>query len=585
MKPWERYQQNNVSQPSGPWQKYQTQNETYMQDSVNSSVSDYSSLPQFDTTEGVTSIFGEPEGAFGVQLGKDTLEGSALQRFGRMAKDGFANLTTFSDAARADQIEKNFPELQVERIQGGTNAIITNPQTGGKAIISNDKIDTIDTLKLGAQLLPGAGLAKLSTAIPKIGRAGQVALAAGATDAVIQGGEKIQGSEQSYSPTRTALAAGTAGVLDKTGSSIAKSIEDGAVRKLVDEASPSLEALKDKASQLYQKVDEMGVTLRPEAYQGLVNKLKKTAEKEGFIPENETKTAGALNALIKREGQELTFNDLHNLRRTLGNAAQSIDKADSRIATKLIKTLDNTLENIPASATTSKTGATGSQVALVLKEANKEYSKSKRSELIEQAIQLGESAKAGPENGIRSEFNKLDKAIIKNKVHGFSKEEADLIKRIGSGRLTGTNALRLLGNLGFNLTKSGAGNPLGGTAGAGLAGVAGGGSLIPILAQQAASNASRVGAEKLTKRAAKFASQAARLGGNSLGLARAYVKTIPKKERSAEQFAKILKEQGADAEKLLQQATAMGGENKQMIIDAANMVLSEKSAATTSEEF
>lgn len=527
---------------------------------------DFSQLPEFGSSEGLSALFGDGEGVLDGQLGGDTVGA------GQLFRDAAAQAFTFDGNARVDGIEKRFPELQVERIGDGDNAIITNPNNGKQAIVNQKGFSPQDFQQIVGGIGAFAPAGKLVGAAKGVlGKAATAAVGSGATDAVLQGAEHIQGSDQDFNTTRTALSAGLGGALQGAGSKIAQSLENGAVKSLVSKAAPAIDELKDRATQLYNQVDQLGVTLKPESYQGLLSKLNKTAENFGFVPEIQSNTSAALNALAKREGQAPTFSDLNNLRKVLGNAAQSTEKSDAALASQLIGTLDRTLDNLPNSAISGQ-GASAKQASGLLKEARGEVAKRKRAETIELAITNGQNAASGAENGIRGNLRTLLNRINSGKENGFPPEVVAQIQKVVDGG-DGANLAKLLGKGAFNPSGN---NFLGGTIGAGAAGALGG--TPAIIAQQAISGGSKRLAQNITTNNAKLASAIARSGGNSIELARAYIKTVPKSQRTPEGLAEIIKSQGASADDLLARAENLGGENKQTIIDAAKLLLAENAA-------
>jgi hypothetical protein len=568
MNPWEKYQTSAVATApasSGPWDKFQSQAQPAQPQSQ-----DIGQLQEFGSSGGLSELFGDGEGFLDGQLGGDSDVGA-----GQLVRDAASQFFTLDPKARVDGIEKRFPELQIERIQDGKNAIVTNPQNGKRVVVNKKGLSTQDLAGIVGTALPAAKLAKgvgLATSIG--GKALAAGTAAAATDVAIQGVEKLQGSDQDFNLARTAFSAATGGALQGVGSKIAQSVDKRAARDLITKAAPSVDELKATATGLYQKVDDLGVTLKPESFDGLVNKLSKSFSNGGFIPENQSQTANVLNAFIKRKGQSMSFSDIEQLRKTLGGAAQTLDRSDSAAASKLIGVLDDALEALPQSALQSSKGVSASQASQALKQARATVSQSKSAEKLSRAIERGKLAASGPENGIRNEMRTIAKRIAGGKEKGFSADQVKAITSAANG--DGANILKLIGKGAFDPSNN---NFLGGSIGTLATGAATGGNPLAIVAQQAISGTSKKLAERATVNNAKFVEAAARAGKNSIQLARAYVKNVPKKDRSIEQFAEIIRAQGVNADELIKKATAFGGDNKQLIMDAARLVAAEQAAS------
>lgn len=150
-------------------------------------------LPEFNTIDGNAAIFGSQFG------NNDTGVGSLIS-------DAFSQTFTGDPAARVDILEKDFPNLKIERIEGGRNAIVTNPANGQQAIVNSKGFSTQDFAPISGQVaafLPAgrlASAAKTTKGAVAIGSA-----AAAATDAGLQGLESASGSDQDFNATRTAL--------------------------------------------------------------------------------------------------------------------------------------------------------------------------------------------------------------------------------------------------------------------------------------------------------------------------------------------------------------------------------------------
>lgn len=191
---------------------------------------DHLSLPEFGTIDGNNALFGG-------QMGDENNPTNAIVR------DAVAGLFTLNPKARVDGIEKRFPNLQVERIGDGDNAVITNPETGGKAVVNAGGLSNQDIapfIGLGIAQFPAASVA--TGAKTAFGAFAKGAATEGAVDLGLQAGEILQGSEQGIDGGRTALASGLGGA----GNSILNKILSSrqAVRTAVESTPDDVKVVK-----------------------------------------------------------------------------------------------------------------------------------------------------------------------------------------------------------------------------------------------------------------------------------------------------------------------------------------------------
>ena len=170
------------------------------------------------------------------------------------------------------------------------------------------------------------------------------------------------------------------------------------------------------------------------------------------------------------------------LRKQFGLAAGSADLAEARLGRIAVDLLDDFVEG----------GA--SNVGGTLTEARGIWSRLKKSELIDTAIENAQTAQAGVEAGLRAEFKTLWRARNSKKMRGFSASELNAVKAVAQGDLT-ANVLRRIGSLGGGLDqgRNMLNLAVGSGAGAAVAGPIGA-AAVPILGY-AAARASKAGTQ------------------------------------------------------------------------------------------
>ncbi len=204
-------------------------------------------------------------------------------------------------------------------------------------------------------------------------------------------------------------------------------------RKTIQNA-PTTQELAERGGALLEAAKKSGASIDPQDASVLIQGMSGKALAEGLDDKLHPTASAALNAITKRLGQGQSMQDLMIARRQLGVAAGSVIPDERRLATIMIDTLDDFVDNaLP------KQGAQASAGRAV-------WSQMRKSELIEGVIEKARIGASGFENGVRIGF----RALLNNpkKLRGFSKQEQTLMRDIVKGTKT-QNALRTLSKLSF----------------------------------------------------------------------------------------------------------------------------------------
>lgn len=219
---------------------------------------------------------------------------------------------------------------------------------------------------------------------------------------------------------------------------VANQMERGQLAKA---ATPTVSGLKDEAGALYDAARASGVTAPQQATQNLNQTMKGIATAEGLI----TPTGRVNSSYPRINGVLNTFDDFSNgtmdiaqaqaTRKVLTDAAKSAEPGEKRIATMMLDEFDKFLNPL----------------APEISQANAIYSRAKKGELLEQAVELagsraGQFSGSGFENALRTEFRSLERQIIKGQLRGLSQPEIDAITKVAQGGPL-ENVLRSVGKL------------------------------------------------------------------------------------------------------------------------------------------
>jgi hypothetical protein len=326
----------------------------------------------------------------------------------------------------------------------------------------------------------------------------------------------------------------------KTRNKVADASEQRGITRALEEAAPTTDQLKTTSRAIYKELDELGVTVDSQSFDNLVNKIGTQLKKEGLDVDNTPKSAKALKRLEEDAGRDMTLSELDTLRKVAKTAASSTDPSDARLGNLIIDSIDEFLDGAQNGALK---GADGVDIGARYKAARDLYGRSKRSELLDKAVDKARNQASGFENGIRIQFRQ----IINNKKASkfFSKDELAEMQKVVNGSKS-ANLARLVGKLGF--TDGQTSNIIGGALGAGAGGALAGGPgavIVPLIGI-----ASKRLAERLTKGNAKFANQVIRAGKDARKITQAYFQNTSPKLRNAEELSELLIRNDIDLSKL-----------------------------------
>lgn len=300
-------------------------------------------------------------------------------------------------------------------------------------------------------------------------------------------------------------------------------------KTLLKKSAPSVDKLKETASQIYRSLDESGVSVPSQSFNTLADDIASTLRKEGADVDLTPKAMGLINRLNTEKGTPKTLTELDTLRKVARSAAESMDRSEARLGNIAISKIDDYLDNIGGEITQGK------QAGEAFKSARDLWQRARKTELLETAIKNADNQATGFENGIRTQFRQILKRIDSGKLKGFTNEEKEAIKKVVKGTNAG-NVARFLGK--FGVLDGVTSRSLTTLGGAGLAGAAGGpgaAAAVPIVGQ-----ISGALSERMTLNNAKMAQDIIKAGKNSAAILSAYVRNTPKAQQSAAEVAQLL---------------------------------------------
>lgn len=273
-------------------------------------------------------------------------------------------------------------------------------------------------------------------------------------------------------------------------------------------AAPSVDDLANRSRALFQQADDLGVMVKPAAYQTFARDLADTVAKEGIDAQVTPASSGALARVMQeaQSGAPLSLQSLNTVRRVAQNAAGSVDPNERRIASIMIDKMDDFVDNLtPAALESGDAGVVGP----VLKEARSLWGKLRRTQMVDGAVSRAErrAASTGSGGNVNNAIRQNLRSILDSptKSRGFSSAELKAMEDVVRGTPS-QNALRLAGKL------SPQGNGLSLILNLGAAG-ASGGATIPLTA---AGMGAKMLADKGTQNSTRLARALVARGGNAV---------------------------------------------------------------------
>lgn len=328
-------------------------------------------------------------------------------------------------------------------------------------------------------------------------------------------------------------------VLEATGAGVGRAglggvrrLRERGVERSIAEAAPSIEDLKGTSRAVFKEIDDLGASVKPNAYRKLASDIRKEATNMGIDKDVTPKANRALDRIMSARGNDVSLSDLDTLRSVAQGAAKSIEPQEAAIGTRMINTIDDFLDDANAN-TLQLPKAVDADVGKRYRAARNLWGRARKSEMLQEAFEKARNQASGFENGLRVQF----RSILNNKKRRkfFSEDERDAMRKVVQGD-TKENLAKLIGRFGFS--EGQATNFLGGTIGATAGGMVGGvpGAIaIPLVGQ-----VSKGLAQRMTRGNAEFADQVIRAGRDAKQITKAYMKNTPRADRSPEELSQLL---------------------------------------------
>ena len=322
------------------------------------------------------------------------------------------------------------------------------------------------------------------------------------------------------------------------------------INKTLVDAAPAVANIKKASRAIFAELDNSGVAIKQTSLLNLNASLDRLAKAEGIDIRVTPEAAGAISAVKDAvdKGTSLPLSEMDTLRTIAKNSIVASDANKMRVGSAVVDEIDSFLDNIKGADIDKGAQISASDVGKKYKTARTLYGRAKRSEMLQDAIEMGSSRKAGVEKGIRNELNNL---LNRKKSRKFlSKEDVAAIRKVTDGDFK-QNFASLIGGMGLKLENSP--SLISSVVGGGGAGVLA--SSVPGLSGVVAPVAigaitigtiSKEIAKKITKDRANFLDSVTRAGKNPKEITRAYLRAVPKNKRSVADLSDLLLDPDVD---------------------------------------
>jgi len=316
------------------------------------------------------------------------------------------------------------------------------------------------------------------------------------------------------------------------------------IKKTLIESAPDIDKIKNASRAIFKELDDSGVSIKQSSLRRLNDNLGDIAKKEGIDVRVTPEAAGAIDAVKEAiaKGDSIPTSEMDTLRTIAKNSIVSSDANKMRVGSAIVDEIDSFLDGIKAVDIEQGAQVSARDVGKKYNAARKLWGRAKRSEMLQEAIEMGSSRKAGIEKGIRNELNNL---LNRKKSRKFlTPEDVTAIRKVTDGDFK-QNFASLVGGMGLKLDNSPSifssiigGGGVGAVAST-IPGLAGAAAPIAIGAITVGTIAKEV-AKNITKNRANFLKTVSGAGNNAEAITKAYLRAVPKNQRKISDLSDLL---------------------------------------------
>ncbi len=322
------------------------------------------------------------------------------------------------------------------------------------------------------------------------------------------------------------------------------------IKKTLIESAPDIDKIKGASRAIFNELDSSGVSVKQPALKRLESNLNRIARKEGIDARVTPEAAGAIDAVKDaiNKGQSIPTSEMDTLRTIAKNSIVSTDANKMRVGSAIVDEIDSFLDDIKSVDIEKGSQISAAEVGKKYRTARKLWGRAKRAEMLQDAIEMGSSRKAGIEKGIRNELNNL---LNRKKSRKFlTKEDVTAIRKVTDGDFK-QNFASLVGGMGLKLDNSPSifssiigGGGVGAVAST-IPGLAGAAAPIAVGAITVGTIAKEV-SKNITRGRANFLKTIVSAGNDAEKITKAYLRAVPKSKRRLSDLSDLLLDPNID---------------------------------------
>jgi len=202
----------------------------------------------------------------------------------------------------------------------------------------------------------------------------------------------------------------------------------------------TMEEVKKRASDSYNKMDAQGVSIKPQSTLNLVDDIRVDLDNIGrMVPgtaqaDSVNATLNKVNTIISQQPQGVSFTALEKIRSTLNDLRMSKDADISRLGGIAVSRVDDYISNLTGKDIIAGKAGLDAAVKNVMS-ARKDWRNASRASVLDDALNTAEAKaldpKASDSELIRRGF--INIAANKDKMNLFNKTEQNIIKSVAQG--------------------------------------------------------------------------------------------------------------------------------------------------------
>jgi hypothetical protein len=211
---------------------------------------------------------------------------------------------------------------------------------------------------------------------------------------------------------------------------------------------PTVNQLEQMGQRAYADAESAGLVISRPSMERMAASIRRDAMAEGLDPTLHPRATAALNRIDQfLQEPPLTLQRVDTLRQVLRAAGDSTVRSERRLASRMVSRLDEHIENLPQADVLA--GNAG-QATAALRRARDLWSRMRKAETIEDAVQRGTRIAASTNSGgnVQNAIRQKIRQILDSprRARGFTAAERRLMETVVRGSRV-ENLLRLLGRM------------------------------------------------------------------------------------------------------------------------------------------